>query len=98
MKENTYQGKLIKKLKAMFPGCIVQKNDPNYIQGFPDLTILFRDRWASLEVKAEEDAPEQPNQRHYVERLDSMSFAAFIHPGNEAEVLRELQRAFGVSR
>lgn len=98
MLESTYQAKLIKKLEKLFPGCVVQKNDPNYRQGFPDLTIFFRDRWAALEVKAHADAPTQPNQPHYVERLNGMSYAAFIYPENESEVLSELQRALTSGR
>lgn len=98
MAENVYQAKLIKKLQRLFPGCIVQKNDPNYRQGFPDLTIFFRNRWAALEVKAYADAPTQPNQPYYVEQLNAMSYAAFIYPENESEVLSELQRALTSDR
>ena len=95
MKENAYQAYLIKKLKQLFPDCVILKNDSGYIQGIPDLTILFKDRWAMLEIKISEKARLQPNQKHYVEALDKMSFAAFIHPENENEVLNELQRTFG---
>ena len=37
--ERDFQAKLIKELKVMFKGCIIVKNDPNYIQGIPDLLI-----------------------------------------------------------
>ena len=94
MRESTYQKRVILKLKARFPGCEVVKNDPTYIQGIPDLTVFYKDRWAMLEVKATANSKEQPNQRYYVEQMDSMSFAAFIHPDNEEEVLDELQHAF----
>lgn len=94
MLERKYQPIVIKKLRAMFPGCVILKNDTDYMQGIPDLTIFFQDRWAVLEVKASADADEQPNQRFYVEKLNEMSFAAFIYPENEEEVLRELQHAF----
>lgn len=94
MAENTYQAKLIKKLRRMFPGCVILKNDSSYIQGMLDLTILYRDRWATLEVKAHEGAAERPNQRHYQQLLDDMSFSAFIYPENEEEVLAALQKAF----
>jgi hypothetical protein len=94
MKEADYQAQLIRKLKRMFPGCVILKNDTDYLQGIPDLVILFLNKWAMLEVKAYEAAPEQPNQRWYVDMLDSMSFAAFIYPENETEVLYDLQRAF----
>lgn len=74
------------------------KNDSSYIQGIPDLIILFRDRWAMLEVKGSAKAPRQPNQEYYVRVLGEMSFAAFIYPENEEEVLRDLQQAFTSAR
>lgn len=96
--ESQYQGKLIKKLEKMFPGCLVLKTDAAYQQGFPDLVVLWYDCWASLEVKAYASASVQPNQNHYVEQLGEMSFAAFIYPENEEEVLNALQQAFEDSR
>lgn len=93
MTENEYQAQLIKRLRKLFPGSIVVKNDTGYMQGIPDLTIVFRDRWAMLEVKAYEGAPEQPNQPYYVEKANNMSYGAFIYPENEEEVLREVQQA-----
>jgi len=97
MTENQYQAKLIKKLKALFPGCVVMKTDSGYQQGSPDLILLFREFWASLEVKASASSLEMPNQAYFVNKLDDMSFAAFIYPENEAEVLGALQQAFTVS-
>ena len=94
MTENQYQGKLIKKLELRFPGCIVLKNDPDLVQGIPDLTLLFGPYWAALEVKASAKSNRQPNQDYYVEKLDDMSFAAYIYPENEEEVLSALQQAF----
>lgn len=90
MRENQFQAQLIKKLKSMFPGSVIMKNDPNYIQGIPDLIILFRNRWAALEVKGSEFAKHQPNQEYFVDKMDDMSFADFIYPENEEEVLKEL--------
>ena len=98
MLESRYQASLIKKLRDMFPGCIILKNDTDYIQGIPDLLILWKRRWAALEVKAREDAPHQPNQDYYVELMDEMSFADFIYPENEEEILRDLQQAFRTGR
>ena len=94
MKESKFQSQLIKKLKNMFPGCVIMKNDCAYSPGIPDLTILYKNRWAMLEVKASGKAKEQPNQQYYIEQLDDLSFAAFIFPENENEVLNELQKAF----
>jgi hypothetical protein len=93
MLERDYQPKLIKKLERMFPGCVILKNDARYLQGIPDLVIFYEARYAFLEVKASKDSPPQPNQPYYVELLDSMSFAAFIYPENEREVLGALRTA-----
>ena len=95
-KESGYQQKLIKKLKDMFPGCIVLKNDAGYIQGFPDLTILYKDHWATLECKRDSKSSHRPNQEYYVQKTNEMSFSRFIFPENEEEVLRDLQQAFGL--
>lgn len=94
-KESQFQSKLIKEIKKRFPGCIVLKNDPEYIQGFPDLTILYGSHWAVLECKCTSDASHQPNQDHYILKTDEMSFGRFIYPENKEEVLNELQSAFG---
>ena len=95
LREAAYQHKLIKKLRTSFPGCVVLKNDPNYIQGFPDLLVLYKDRWAALEVKNRKGAPHQPNQDYYISKLGKMSYARFVYPENEREILHELRQTFG---
>lgn len=97
MREVAYQSKLIKKLQAMFPGCFILRNDPSLNQGIPDILILFGDRWAMLEVKVDRHSHQRPNQPYYVDLFNEMSFAAFIHPRNEEQVLHDLQSAFGAS-
>jgi hypothetical protein len=94
MSESQYQAKLIKKLERIFPGCLITKLDTQHQQGLPDLLILWKKFWATLEVKASEDANSQPNQDYYIKRLGAMSFAAYIYPENEEEVLNALQQAF----
>lgn len=93
MRETVYESRLKLKLRSMFPGCVILKNDARYIQGLPDLTILFGDRWAMLEVKTSAQAPYEPNQEHYIDMMNEMSFAAVIYPQNEDEVLYDLQHA-----
>lgn len=94
MRESNFQARLIKELKKLFPGCIVTKNDPNYIQGIPDLTIFYKDKWATLECKQDINAKKQPNQKYYVGLMNEMSFSKFICPENKEEVLHDLQRSF----
>lgn len=92
--EKEFQANLIKRLKTLFAGCIVMKTDASYIQGFPDLLILYKNKWALLENKRSAKASKQPNQEYYVKLLDSMSFSRFVSPENIEEVLDELQQAF----
>lgn len=94
MLENVFQAKLIRELKEMFPGCIVMKNDASYVQGVPDLLVLYNKKWASLEVKKSASASRQPNQEYYVDRMNEMSFSRFIYPENRDEVLYELHLYF----
>lgn len=96
--ENQYQKKLIQKIKHDFPGSIITKLDSGHIQGIPDLLVLWRDKWATLEVKKNERASHRPNQELYVDRMNEMSFSRFIYPENEKEVLDELSKSFGIGR
>lgn len=94
MLESKFQKDLINDIKSRFPKCIVLKNDPTYIQGVPDLSIFYNDKWAALECKKSENASKRPNQEYYISRMNQMSFARFIYPENKEEVLNELQQAF----
>lgn len=95
MKESKFQGDLIKEIKERLPGAMVLKNDSSYIQGIPDLSVFYKDKYAFLECKKSKNEPHQPNQDRYVEKIDNMSFARFIYPENKEEVLDELQKSFG---
>jgi hypothetical protein len=92
--ESKFQKDLIDEIKAQYPGCVAIKNDSSYIQGFPDWTILYKDKWAVLEAKRDAKAKHQPNQDHYVEQLDDMSFSRFIYPENKDQVLADLRKIF----
>lgn len=94
-KESDFQAELIRTLKSEFPGCVVLKNDANYLQGFPDLLILHNRNWGALECKKGAKASHRPNQDYYIQKLGQMSYASFIYPENEKEVLDELHQAFG---
>ena len=94
MLENKFQSLLISELKERFPGCIVIKTDPDYIQGMPDLLILYGKHWAVLECKKSENAPHRPNQDYYISVMDQMSFGRFIWPENKENILNEIQRSF----
>lgn len=92
--ESKFQKELIDEIKKEYPGCIVMKNDSGYIQGIPDWTILYKNKWAVLEAKRDKEAPAQPNQPYYVEKLNDMSFSRFVYPENKDEVLKELHNIF----
>ena len=81
--EREFQSNLIEELKAVFPGCLITKLDSSYIQGIPDLLILYTNKWAVLEAKRNAKAKHQPNQDYYVDLLNDMSFSRFIYPENK---------------
>lgn len=94
MLENKFQANLIRELKNEFPGCIVMKNDSSYIQGIPDLLVLHKDKWASLEVKRSSNASHQPNQDYYVDKMNEMGFSRFVCPENKDNVMTDLRLYF----
>ena len=94
MLENKFQANLIRELKNEFPECIVMKNDSSYIQGIPDLLILHKDKWASLEVKRSSNASHQPNQDYYVDKMNNMGFSRFVCPENKDNVMTDLRLYF----
>jgi hypothetical protein len=101
MLERDYQAGFIKRLRQRFPECVILKNDTSYMQGVPDLLLLWHDRWAILEVKPREPRSSEdfePNQEWYLEKFNEMSYAACVHPGNEEEVLNEIQSTFTARR
>ena len=94
--ENKFKTSLCGRIKEEFPGSMVLHIDE--FQGCPDLLVLYRDKWAVLEGKDSCDAPHRPNQDYYIELMDTMSFARFVYPENEEEVIDELHKAFGTRR
>lgn len=92
--ESKFQKELIDEIRKQYPGCVILKNDSSYIQGFPDWTILYKNKWAVLEAKRSRTADKKPNQPYYVDKLNSMSYSRFVYPENKDEVLQELQQIF----
>lgn len=93
-RENAFQAGLIDELKETFSGCIVLKNDSSYMQGIPDLSVFYGDKWAMLECKKNAEASHQPNQDHYISVANAMGYAAFIYPENKNKVMEELKQHF----
>jgi hypothetical protein len=93
-KESSFQNSLIHEIKERFVDCIVTKLDSSHVQGLPDLLILYRDKWATLECKRGEKASHRPNQDYYVNKMNEMSFSRFINPENKEEILNEMEQAF----
>lgn len=92
--ESKFQKELMDKIRKRYPGCVILKNDSSYIQGFPDWTILYKDKWAVLEAKRAKNAEKQPNQEYYVDKLNNMSFSRFVYPENSEEVLEDISKYF----
>jgi hypothetical protein len=98
MSESRFQRRLLDRIENMFPECICLKTDPNYIQGIPDWIVLNGDRWIAIEAKRSSKASKRPNQVHWVTIMNQMSYARFVYPENEEEVLNEIRRALRPSR
>lgn len=81
---------VIDRLREQIPGCIVIKNDPTYLQGIPDLTVIYGSRCALLEVKRGADASHRPNQDYYVRMIrEQGGYASFVYPENVDTVISE---------
>ena len=96
--ESDFQSNLIKELEVIFPDCVVLVKPGYYVQGFPDLLVLYKNRWAALECKRSMTEPYQPNQEWWIADLDRIGFAAMICPENRQEILDEVSRSFGDER
>jgi hypothetical protein len=84
--------------QLILPGSYMFKLDSSQQQGIPDRLILWRDRWAILEVKRSANSPFRPNQEWYIDQFNQMSYSSVIYPENKEAVLNELQYAFGARR
>lgn len=95
-KESDFQGDLIKEIQTRIPGSLVLKNDEQYLQGMPDLTVLLPGGcWAVLECKRKkpDDSDYQPNQKYYLNKLKSIGgYTATVFPENKDGVINELEK------
>ena len=87
MLERDFQPHVIRAIKLTLSDAIVLKNDSSYQQGVPDLIVLYKDKWATLEVKRTLKSRPEPNQTYWVDRMNEMSFSAFINRDNMHDVL-----------
>lgn len=98
MLESKFERELTHRLAREFPDCMVLKNDAKRLQGIPDLLVLFRNKWATLETKRGSTAASQPNQEYYVKLMNDMSYSAFVSPENVEDVIHALHKTFGTRR
>lgn len=97
-RESKFETKLVNTLETdLFPGSIVLKIYP-FIQGTPDRIMLWENTWAAFEVKRSGIATLRPNQRHYIQLLNKMSFAQIVYPEREQEFLNAIQRALSFKK
>ena len=97
--EGNFKKNLINKIKKEFPGCIVKKLEADYDNGVPDILILYKDKWATLEAKKDkgEVTKERKNklaQDYYVAKMNEMSYSSYVYPENQKEVLNALKVHF----
>lgn len=91
--ERDFQKGLIKEIKQLFPDAIVKKNDPNYIQGIPDLSVDVGPYSYHLECKKSAKSPFRPNQEYYLEQYNKNGgWARVIYPENKEDVLHEMEQ------
>ena len=90
--ESGFQDKLRDEIKQKYPDSLIFKMDQ--IQGIPDLLVLHKSKWASLECKKNATASHRPNQDYYIDKMNNMSFARFVYPENKDNVLEELDLYF----
>lgn len=98
--ESKFQKHIIDRIKKTYekPGMHnhleILKNDANYKQGIPDLSIFYENKYCELEVKKNKDASHRPNQDYYINKYNNMSMAFFICPENEDLVMQQMLEYF----
>ena len=93
-KEGTFQDSFINDITNLYPEAIVLKNDANYLQGFPDLTILTKHGAVIVECKKSDREQYQPNQEYYLGHMRAIGYPSFtVYPENCEEVLDAIQQS-----
>ena len=92
--ESDFQKYFREALENILPGCIILKNDPTLRQGFPDLILLYKNKYAIFEMKRNSKSSKRPNQQYYIDYLGQWVIARIVSPENYKEVLNEVQRSF----
>lgn len=94
--ESAFQKSFKEQLKEIFPGCIIKRNSTDDIQGFPDITVFYHNKYAMLEFKRHKDAIRQPNQEFYIDLFKRMgAYASFVYPEIADTIKIELKLYFG---
>lgn len=78
--ESNFQADLKKEIETLFPGAVIMKNDPNDIQGIPDLTVIWRDHWAWLECKTRNKCSQTVEPRFLYSVCTPLFFRGFYLP------------------
>ena len=90
MSESKFQLSVKKEIEDRLPESTVIRGFTG-IQGFPDILVLYKGRFAVLEAKKEEEAEVRPNQKYWIGRFGEHAFSSFIYPENRKEVLDEME-------
>ena len=97
--EGNFKEKFIKDIEKELPDCIVTKLEADFNNGIPDVLVLHKDKWATLECKKSEkevakDRINKKSQDYYINEMNKMSFSRYVYPENKEEVLNELKIHF----
>lgn len=89
MIEKKLQSEIIKYLKSK--GCFVMKCGGSGVPtGTADVFFCIEGFYGFIEVKASAKAPFQPLQEHFLEKMNSWSWARAAWPANWEEIKGEL--------
>lgn len=58
--------------------------------GIPDILVLYKNKWATLEFKKDENAEIRDNQKFYIDKMNNMSFSRIIYPENSKDTLKDM--------